>query len=97
MESSAEALTAVQHEAEVADVIRRDILNECQEINELSEAYESSLAKSLSRGNIDGSAEDTDMQRAKAIAASVKTTPRMMPMSEIMYKLRKTDFIVPSS
>ena len=45
METSAEAIAAVEHELEVSEAIRREILNECAEISEISTSYESLLSK----------------------------------------------------
>lgn len=97
MEYSAEAVAAVEHELEVADAIRREILKECTEINEMSESYESSLSQSLARGQLMAGEEGNDGAQLRAIAASVKTTPRMLNMSGILYKLRRNDFIIPDS
>lgn len=96
MEISAETLAAVEHELEVADAIRRDILNECAEISEMSESYESSLSKSLSKSQLNGRGE-SEASQMKAASAVVKTTPHMMTMADILYKLKKNDIIISHS
>jgi hypothetical protein len=93
MESGA-TLAAVEHELEVADAIRRDILNECAEISELSEAQE---VTNLSKKKLKEETEQSELElnQARALANTVKTTPRMMSMSDLMYKLKNADFMVP--
>lgn len=94
MESSAESVADINHELEIAEAIRNEILTECTEIQDMIDSHMSSLSKSLAQGI---NPEELELARGKTLAATAKTTPKMMTMSEIMYNLKKTDIVAPSS
>ena len=83
-------LALVSHELEVADAIRRDILNECAELKDLAE-----LPSQFNKQSEKYSDEVSEANASKMRASCVKTTPRMLRMADIMYKLKKTDFVIP--
>ena len=74
----------LKHELEVADILRQEINSACADISDILNAEaDQNKSKSIQ-------AETNDASEADATAAinviSAKTTPRMMNMSEILYK-----------
>lgn len=82
----------LKHELEVADILRQEINSACADISEILEAQAAEdKSKSIEAAERKEASEIDAPFVVKAI--SVKTTPRMMNMSEILYKAYASDLI----